>query len=149
MFRNAKILLIALICSIFTTVAFVANAGIPLDGAYKGIAFSVEKNGQTLFDDSKVYSFNSEMVIETVSSDVIKATINVTIKPTAQAQEITKNRIDRFKVNWTSSTSGKLKNLNPNLKNDRSEFKFLDGKLTFRSWIARHQTWEVQSYKRR
>lgn len=149
MVRNAKILLIALTCSIFTTVAFVANAGMPLDGAYTGIAFSVEKNGQTLFDDSKVYSFNSEMVIETVSSDVIKATINVTIKPNAQAQEITKNRIDRFKVNWTSSTSGELKNLNPNFKNDRGEFKFLDGKLTFRSWIARHQTWEVQSYERR
>ena len=45
MFRNAKILLIALICSIFTTVAFVANAGIPLDGAYKGIAFSAISAG--------------------------------------------------------------------------------------------------------
>lgn len=120
-----------------------------LDGMYEIIGFSVEKNGQLIFDESKVHSVTGQLSVKTVSDDVIKWSASATIKMSANAQPISTSKEDRFKIVWHSTTSGKLINLHPYLKDDRSEFSLNGDKLTLRSWIARTETWETQLYNRK
>jgi hypothetical protein len=118
------------------------------EGNFKGTGFSVEKNGQVLFQSSQVYSYNSSLKIKSISKDVVKVNLSVRLKPTANAAEIGESREDRFKIIWETDTTGKLQNLSPKLKSDKSSFVFTNEMLTIKSWIQRTGTWETQYYKR-
>ena len=129
----------------FTT----ANAQIFPEGNYRGTGFSVEKNGQVLFDNSQIYSYSSSLEVTNISKDVVQFNGSVKIKPKANAAEISDRREDRFKIIWETERTGQLKNLNPRLKLDESTFILEEGKLILRSWIQRHGTWETQYYEKR
>ena len=118
------------------------------EGNYKGTGFSVEKNGKVVFDNSQIHSFKSQLKITKISSDEIKFDVSVKLKPKANAAEISERKQDRFKVIWTTDTSGKLQNLHPRLKSDKTNFSFSNSELMIRTWVARHGVWETQYYKR-
>jgi hypothetical protein len=126
-----------------------ANAQIFPEGSYRLTGFSVEKNGQVLFDNSQVYSFSSSLKVRNISKDVVQFNGSVKIKPKANAAEMSDSREDRFKVIWETERTGQLKNLNPRLKLDESTFILEEGKFIVRSWIQRHGTWETQYYEKR
>ena len=139
--------LVATILFVLSAINYAAAQTFPV-GIYSGTGFSVEKNGQVIFDDSKIHSFKSTLKLTNISKDTIRFNLTVKLKPKASAPEISQSREDRFKISWTSATSGQLRNLHPTLKGDRGEFTISDDKLKIRSWIARTKTWETQYYQR-
>ena len=86
---------------IFSTALFASERELPA-GTFRGVSFSLEKNGVSIFSHKDVHYNKSTLKITKVSSDIYDFTFAVYLQLTPEAKALTDTRIDRYKVIWRS-----------------------------------------------
>ena len=131
---------------IFSTDLFASERELPV-GTFRGISFSLEKNGEAIFSNKDVHYNKSTLKITKVSSDIYDFTFAVHLQITPEAKTLTDTRIDRYKVIWRSETMGTLINQREEYDKELSEFLVLADKFTIKSLVSTSGIIETQTYK--
>ena len=131
---------------IFSTASFASESELPT-GTFRGLSFSLEKNGVLIFSDKDVHYNKSTLKITKVSSDIYDFTFTVYLQFTPEAKALTDTRIDRYKVTWKSEIMGALINQKEEYDKELSEFLLLADKLTIKSLVSTSGIIETQTYK--
>ena len=131
---------------IFSTASFASERELPA-GTFRGVSFSLEKNGVTIFSNKDVHYNKSTLKITKVSSDIYDFTFAVYLQLTPEAKALTDTRIDRYKVIWRSETMGALINQREEHDKELSEFLLLADKFTIKSLVSTSGIIETQTYK--
>ena len=131
---------------IFSTASFASERELPA-GTFRGVSFSLEKNGVTIFSNKDVHYNKSTLKITKVSSDIYDFTFAVYLQLTPDAKALTDTRIDRYKVIWRSETMGALINQREEHDKELSEFLLLADKFTIKSLVSTSGIIETQTYK--
>ena len=136
---------ICFVIFIFSTDLFASEREIPV-GTFRGISFSLEKNGQEIFSNKDVHYNKSTLQITKVSSDIYDFTFAVYLQHTPEARALTDTRIDRYKVIWKNETMGALINQREEYEKELSEFLLLSDKFTIKSLVSTSGIIETQTY---
>ena len=131
---------------IFSTALFASERELPV-GTFRGVSFSLEKNGVSIFSNKDVHYNKSTLKITKVSSDIYDFTFAVYLQHTPEAKALTDTRIDRYKVIWKSETMGALINQREEYDKELSEFLLLADKFTIKSLVSTSGIIETQTYK--
>ena len=131
---------------IFSTASFASERELPA-GTFRGVGFSLEKNGVSLLSNKDVHYNKSTLKITKVSSDIYDFTFAVYLQLTPDAKALTDTRIDRYKVIWRSETMGALINQREEHDKELSEFLLLADKFTIKSLVSTSGIIETQTYK--
>ena len=131
---------------VFSTASFASESELPT-GTFRGLSFSLEKNGVLIFSDKDVHYNKSTLKITKVSSDIYDFTFAVYLQFTPEAKALTDTRIDRYKVTWKSETMGALINQREEYDKELSEFLLLADKFTIKSLVSTSGIIETQTYK--
>ena len=138
--------LICFLIFIFSTDLFASERKLPV-GTFRGISFSLEKNGDTIFSNKDVHYNKSTLQITKVSSHIYDFTFAVYLQYTPDSKALTDTRIDRYKVIWKSETMGALINQREEYDMELSEFLLLADTLTIKSLVSTSGIIETQTYK--
>ena len=136
---------ICFVIFIFSTDLFASERELPV-GTFRGISFSLEKNGQEIFSNKDVHYNKSTLQITKVSSDIYDFTFAVYLQHTPEARALTDTRIDRYKVIWKNETMGALINQREEYEKELSEFLLLSDKFTIKSLVSTSGIIETQTY---
>ena len=136
---------ICFVIFIFSTDLFASERELPV-GTFRGISFSLEKNGQEIFSNNDVYYSKSTLQITKVLSDIYDFTFAVYLQLTPESKALTDTRIDRYKVIWKSETMGALINQREEHEKELSEFLLLSDKFTIKSLVSTSGIIETQTY---
>ncbi len=136
---------ICFVIFIFSTDLFASERELPV-GTFRGISFSLEKNGQTIFSNKDVHYNKSTLQITKVLSDTYDFTFAVYLQHTPESRALTDTRIDRYKVIWKSETMGALINQREEHEKELSEFLLLSDKFTIKSLVSTSGIIETQTY---
>ena len=136
---------ICFVIFIFSTNLFASERELPV-GTFRGISFSLEKNGQAIFSNKDVHYNNSTLQITKVLSDIYDFTFAVYLQLTPESKALTDTRIDRYKVIWKSETMGALINQREEHEKELSEFLLLSDKFTIKSLVSTSGIIETQTY---
>ena len=136
---------ICFVIFIFSTDLFASERELPV-GTFRGISFSLEKNGQAIFSNKDVHYNNSTLQITKVLSDIYDFTFAVYLQLTPESKALTDTRIDRYKVIWKSETMGALINQREEHEKELSEFLLLSDKFTIKSLVSTSGIIETQTY---
>ena len=136
---------ICFVIFIFSTDLFASERELPV-GTFRGISFSLEKNGQEIFSNNDVYYSKSTLQITKVLSDIYDFTFAVYLQHTPESIALTDTRIDRYKVKWKSETMGVLINQREEYEKELSEFLLLSDKFTIKSLVSTSGIIETQTY---
>jgi len=136
---------ICFVIFIFSTNLFASERELPV-GTFRGISFSLEKNGQEIFSNNDVYYSKSTLQITKVLSDIYDFTFAVYLQHTPESIALTDTRIDRYKVKWKSETMGALINQREEYEKELSEFLLLSNKFTMKSLVSTSGIIETQTY---
>ncbi len=131
---------------IFSTASFASERELPA-GTFRGVGFSLEKNGVSILSNKDVHYNKSTLKITKVSSDIYDFTFAVYLQLTPDAKALTDTRIDRYKVIWRSETMGALINQREEHDKELSEFLLLADKFTIKSLVSTSGIIETQTYK--
>ena len=131
---------------IFSTASFASERELPA-GTFRGVGFSLEKNGVSILSNKDVHYNKSTLKITKVSSDIYDFTFAVYLQLTPEAKALTDTRIDRYKVIWRSETMGALINQREEHDKELSEFLLLADKFTIKSLVSTSGIIETQTYK--
>ena len=131
---------------IFSTDLFASERELPV-GTFRGISFSLEKNGEAIFSNKDVHYNKSTLQITKVLSDIYDFTFAVYLQHTPESRALTDTRVDRYKVIWKSETMGLLINQREEYDEELSEFLLLADKLTIKSLVSTSGITETQTYK--
>ena len=131
---------------IFSTASFASERELPA-GTFRGVSFSLEKNGVLILSNKDVHYNKSTLKITKVSSDIYDFTFAVYLQLTPEAKALTDTRIDRYKVIWRSKTMGALINQREEHDKELSEFLLLADKFTIKSLVPTSGIIETQTYK--
>ena len=131
---------------IFSTASFASERELPA-GTFRGVNFSLEKNGVSILSNKDVHYNKSTLKITKVSSDIYDFTFAVYLQLTPEAKALTDTRIDRYKVIWRSETMGALINQREEYDKELSEFLLLADKFTIKSLVSTSGIIETQTYK--
>ena len=131
---------------IFSTASFASERELPA-GTFRGVSFSLEKNGVSILSNTDVHFNKSTLKISKVSSDIYDFTFAVYLQLTPEAKALTETRIDRYKVIWRSKTMGALINQREEYDKELSEFLLLADKFTIKSLVSTSGIIETQTYK--
>ena len=131
---------------IFSTASFASERELPA-GTFRGVSFSLEKNGVSILSNKDVHYNKSTLKITKVSSDIYDFTFAVYLQLTPEAKALTETRIDRYKVIWRSETMGTLFNQREEYDKELSEFLLLADKFTIKSLVSTSGIIETQTYK--
>ena len=137
---------ICFVIFIFSTDLFASERELPV-GTFRGISFSLEKNGQAIFSNKDVHYNKSTLKITKVSSDIYDFTFAVYLQHTPESRALTDTRIDRYKVIWKSETMGTLINQREEYDKELSEFLILADNFTIKSLVSTSGIIETQTYK--
>ena len=136
---------ICFVIFIFSTDLFASERELPV-GTFRGISFSLEKNGQEIFSNKDVHYNKSTLQITKVLSDIYDFTFAVYLQHTPESMALTDTRIDRYKVKWKSETMGALINQREEYEEELSEFLLLSNKFTIKSLVSTSGIIETQTY---
>ena len=136
---------ICFVIFIFSTDLFASERELPV-GTFRGISFSLEKNGQEIFSNKDVHYNKSTLQITKVLSDIYDFTFAVYLQHTPESRALTDTRIDRYKVIWKSETMGALINQREEHEKELSEFLLLSDKFTIKSLVSTSGIIETQTY---
>ena len=136
---------ICFVIFIFSTNLFASERELPV-GTFRGISFSLEKNGQEIFSNKDVHYSKSTLQITKVLSDIYDFTFAVYLQHTPESRALTDTRIDRYKVIWKSETMGALINQREEHAKELSEFLLLSDKFTIKSLVSTSGIIETQTY---
>ena len=136
---------ICFVIFIFSTDLFASERELPV-GTFRGISFSLEKNGQEIFSNKDVHYNKSTLQITKVLSDIYDFTFAVYLQHTPESRALTDTRIDRYKVIWKSETMGALINQSEEYEKELSEFLLLSDKFTIKSLVSTSGIIETQTY---
>ena len=136
---------ICFVIFIFSTDLFASERELPV-GTFRGISFSLEKNGQAIFSNKDVHYNKSTLQITKVLSDIYDFTFAVYLQHTPESKALTDTRIDRYKVIWKSETMGALINQREEHEKELSEFLLLSDKFTIKSLVSTSGIIETQTY---
>ena len=136
---------ICFVIFIFSTNLFASERELPV-GTFRGISFSLEKNGQAIFSNKDVHYNNSTLQITKVLSDIYDFTFAVYLQNTPESRALTDTRIDRYKVIWKNETMGELINQREEYEKELSEFLLLSDKFTIKSLVSTSGIIETQTY---
>ena len=136
---------ICFVIFIFSTDLFASERELPV-GTFRGISFSLEKNGQAIFSNKDVHYNKSTLQITKVLSDIYDFTFAVYLQHTPESIALTDTRIDRYKVKWKSETMGALINQREEYEKELSEFLLLSDKFTIKSLVSTSGIIETQTY---
>ena len=131
---------------IFSTDLFASERGLPV-GTFRGVSFSLEKNGELIFSNKDVQYNKSTLQITKVSSHIYDFTVAVYLQYTPDSKALTDTRIDRYKLIWKSETMGALINQQEEYDKELSEFLLLPDKFTIKSLVSTSGIIETQTYK--
>ena len=131
---------------IFCLIGVQLSANEFLEGKYKGLGFSVEKDGQLLFSDKKVHSYSSSLEIRKLSSNTYEFIVSVEIQPDKNSKKVTDRRVDSLNVIWRSPTEGKLVSNYSTYKDD-CRFSYQSLILKIDCLTQKHKTLEKQTYE--
>ena len=131
---------------IFSTALFASERELPA-GTFRGVSFSLEKNGVSILSNKDVHYNKSTLKITKVSSDIYDFTFAVYLQLTPDAKALTDTRIDRYKVIWRSETMGALINQREEHDKELSEFLLLADQFTIKSLVSTSGIIETQTYK--
>ena len=131
---------------IFSTDLFASERELPV-GTFRGVSFSLEKNGVSILSNKDVYYNESTLQITKVSSHIYDFTFAVYLQFTRDSKALTDTRIDRYKVIWKSETMGALINQREEYDKELSEFLLLADKFTIKSLVSTSGIIETQTYK--
>ena len=131
---------------IFSTDLFASERELPI-GTFRGISFSLEKNGEAIFSNKDVHYNKSTLQIKKVLSDIYDFTVAVYLQYTPDSKALTDTRIDRYKVIWKSETMGALINQREEYDKELSEFLLLADKFTIKSLVSTSGIIETQTYR--
>ena len=131
---------------IFCLIGVQLSANEFLEGKYKGLGFSVEKDGQLLFSDKKVHSYSSSSEIRKLSSNTYEFIVSVEIQPDKNSKKVTDRRVDSLNVIWRSPTEGKLVSNYSTYKDD-CRFSYQSLILKIDCLTQKHKTLEKQTYE--
>ena len=132
---------------IFSTALFASERELPI-GTFRGVSFSLEKNGVSIFSNKDVHYNKSTLKITKVSSDIYDFTFAVYLQHNKKIiKALTDTRIDRYKVIWRSETMGALINQREEYDKELSEFLLLADKFTIKSLVSTSGIIETQTYK--
>ncbi len=126
---------ICFVIFIFSTDLFASERELPV-GTFRGISFSLEKNGKAIFSNKDVHYNKSTLQITKVLSDTYDFTFAVYLQHTPETRALTDTRIDRYKVIWKSETMGVLINQREECEKELSEFLLLSDKFTIKSLVS-------------
>ena len=136
---------ICFVIFIFSTDLFASERELPV-GTFRGISFSLEKNGQAIFSNKDLHYNKSTLQITKVLSDIYDFTFAVYLQHTPESRALTDTRIDRYKVIWKSETMGVLINQREEYEKELSEFLLLSDKFTIKSLVSTSGIIETQTY---
>ena len=136
---------ICFVIFIFSTNLFASERELPV-GTFRGISFSLEKNGQEIFSNKDVHYNKSTLQITKVLSDIYDFAFAVYLQHTPESKALTDTRIDRYKVIWKSETMGALINQREEHEKELSEFLLLSDKFTIKSLVSTSGIIETQTY---
>ena len=136
---------ICFVIFIFSTNLFASERELPV-GTFRGISFSLEKNGQEILSNKDVHYNKSTLQITKVLSDIYDFTFAVYLQLTPESKALTDTRIDRYKVIWKSETMGALINQREEHEKELSEFLLLSDKFTIKSLVSTSGIIETQTY---
>ena len=131
---------------IFSTDLFASERELPI-GTFRGISFSLEKNGEAIFSNKDVHYNKSTLQIKKVLSDIYDFTFAVYLQHRPESRALTDTRIDRYKVIWKSETMGALINQREEYDKELSEFLLLADKFTIKSLVSTSGIIETQTYR--
>ena len=131
---------------IFSTDLFAGERELPV-GTFRGISFSLEKNGEAIFSNKDVHYNKSTLQIKKVLSDIYDFTFAVYLQHSPESRALTDTRIDRYKVIWKSETMGALINQREEYDKELSEFLLLADKFTIKSLVSTSGIIETQTYR--
>ena len=131
---------------IFSTDLFASERELPI-GTFRGISFSLEKNGEAIFSNKDVHYNNSTLQITKILGDIYDFTFDVYLQHTPESRAITDTRIDRYKVIWKSETMGALINQREEYDKELSEFLLLADNFTIKSLVSTSGIIETQTYR--
>ena len=131
---------------IFSTALFASERELPA-GTFRGVSFSLEKNGVSILSNKDVHYNKSTLQITKVSSHIYDFTFAVYLQHTPESRALTDTRIDRYKVIWKSETKGALINQREEYDNELSEFLILADNFTIKSLVSASGIIETQTYK--
>ena len=131
---------------IFSTDLFASERELPV-GTFRGISFSLEKNGQAIFSNKDVHYNKSTLQITKVSSHIYDFTFAVYLQFTSDSKALNDTRIDRYKVIWESDTMGALINQREEYDKEISEFLLSADIFTIKSLVSTSGIIETQTYK--
>ena len=131
---------------IFSSASFASERELPA-GTFRGVSFSLEKNGVSIISNKDVHYNKSTLKITKVSSDLYDFTFAVYLQLTPESKALTDTRIDRYKVIWKSETKGALLNQREEYDNELSEFLILADNFTIKSLVSTSGIIETQTYK--
>ena len=131
---------------IFSTDLFASERELPV-GTFRGISFSLEKNGQAIFSNKDVHYNKSTLQITKVSSHIYDFTFAVYLQFTSDSKALNDTRIDRYKVIWESDTMGALINQREGYDKELSEFLLLADQFTIKSLVSTSGIIETQTNK--
>ena len=131
---------------IFSTASFASERELPA-GTFRGVSFSLEKNGVSIFSNKDVHYNKSTLKITKVSSDIYDFTFAVYLQLKPEAKALTDTRIDRYKVIWKSETVGALINQREEYDKELSEFLILADNFTIKSLVSTSGIIETKTYK--
>ena len=137
---------ICFIIFIFSTALFASERELPA-GTFRGVSFSLEKNGVLILSNKDVHFNKSTLQITKVSSHIYDFTVAVYLQYTPESKALTDTRIDRYKVIWKSETMGALINQREEYENELSEFLILADNFTIKSLVSTSGIIETQTYK--
>ena len=137
---------ICFVIFIFSTDLFASERELPV-GTFRGISFSLEKNGEAIFSNKDVHYNKSTLQITKVSSHIYDFTFTVYLQLTSDSKALNDTRIDRYKVIWKSETMGALINQREEYEKELSEFLLLSNKFTIKSLVSTSGIIETQTYK--
>ena len=116
-------------------------------GTFRGISFSLEKNGEAIFSNKDVHYNKSTLQITKVSSHIYDFTFAVYLQFTSDSKALNDTRIDRYKVIWESDTMGALINQREEYDKEISEFLLSADIFTIKSLVSTSGIIETQTYK--
>ena len=131
---------------IFSTDLFASERELPI-GPFRGISFSLEKNGEAIFSNKDVNYNKSTLQIKKVLSDIYDFTFAVYLQHSPESRALTDTRIDRYKVIWKSETMGALINQREEYDKELSEFLLLADIFIIKSLVSTSDIIQTQRYK--
>ena len=131
---------------IFSTDLFASGRDLPV-GTFRGISFSLEKNGEAIFSNKDVHYNNSTLQITKILGDIYDFTFVVYLQRSNDSKALTDTRIDRYKVIWKSETMGALINQREEYDNELSQFLLSANNFTIKSLVSNSGIIETQTYK--